>query len=385
MEISISVVNVIVKLDSRPQSIDNTLDSPAISRTHEGPASYERFCMHRQRKLDHLHICLDEDPQFRNLTTGFDRYRFIHQALPELNLDEIDLSCELLGKNLNSPLVVSCMTGGIEEAERINLNLATAAQQLGVAMGVGSVRAALVDPSLDHTYQVRRVAPDILLLANLGAVQLNYECDLEDCHRAVEMMEADALVLHLNPLQECLQPEGNTNFAELLKKIEQVCYQLPVPVVVKEVGWGISDRVADMLQDAGVAAIDVAGAGGTSWSAVERHRAPDDRADRIAEAFADWGIPTAESILMVRKAAPQLAVIGSGGIRTGLDVAKAIALGADAAGLATPLLGPATSGADKVVDRLEEVREELRICMLCLAAGDLGTLKGTPLLRRIEQ
>ena len=252
-------------------------------------------------------------------------------------------------------------------------------------MGVGSVRAALVDPSLVHTYQVRKAAPDILLLANLGAVQLNYECDVEDCHRAVEMIEADALVLHLNPLQECLQPEGNTNFAALLKKIEQVCYQVPVPVVVKEVGWGISDRAADMLQDAGVAAIDVAGAGGTSWSVVERHRAPDERADRIAEAFADWGIPTADSILMVRRAAPHLVVIGSGGIRTGLDVAKAIALGADAAGMATPLLGPATSGADDVVDRLEEVKEELRICMLCLAAGDLGTLKGTPLLRRVEQ
>jgi isopentenyl-diphosphate delta-isomerase len=341
--------------------------------------------MHKQRKLDHLRICLDEAPQFPHLSTGLERYRFVHQALPEIDLDSVSLSCQLLGKSLRAPLVVSCMTGGIEEAEQINLNLASAAQQMGVAMGVGSLRAALEDPSVAHTYQVRGVAPDILLLANLGAVQLNYEYDAEDCWRAVEMIDADALVLHLNPLQECLQPEGNTNFASLLEKIELVCFHAPVPVVVKEVGWGISTRVAEMLKGAGVAAIDVAGSGGTSWSVVERRRAVDEKGGRIAEAFADWGIPTADSILMVRQGAPGVKIIGSGGIRTGIDVAKVLALGAEAAGIATPLLAPATVGTDAVAARLEEIIEELRIAMFCVGAGDLGTLRDSPFLQRIDQ
>ena len=341
--------------------------------------------MHQQRKLDHLRICLDEDPQFPHLSTGLERYRFIHQALPEIDLDSVLLSCELLGKSLRAPLVMSCMTGGTDEAKHINMNLASAAQRMGVGMGVGSLRAALEDPSIAHTYQVRRVAPDILLMANLGAVQLNYEYDAEHCWRAVEMIQADALVLHLNPLQECLQPEGNTNFAALLEKIEQVCLHAPVPVVVKEVGWGISTRVAEMLKKAGVAAIDVAGSGGTSWSVVERHRAPDEKSASIAEAFADWGIPTADSILMARRAAPDVKIIGSGGIRTGIDVAKVIALGADGAGIATPLLAPAAVSADAVAAKLEEIIEELRIAMFCVGARDLRTLTDTPLLQRIDR
>jgi isopentenyl-diphosphate delta-isomerase len=340
--------------------------------------------MHQQRKLDHLRICLDKDAQFPNLSTGLEGYRFVHQALPEINLDAILLPCELLGKKLRAPLLVSSMTGGTDEAEHINLNLAQAAQRLGIAMGVGSLRAALEDPSLARTYQVRGVAPDTLLLANLGAVQLNHGYDAEDCLRAVEMIQADALVLHLNPLQECLQPEGDTDFSNLIKRIEQVCFHVPVPVVVKEVGCGISSRVAEMLHAAGVAAIDVAGAGGTSWSAVERHRAPNAKADNIAGAFADWGIPTADSILMVRRAAPRVSIIGSGGIRTGIDVAKVIALGAHAAGIAAPLLGPATVGADEVVGVLEEIIDELRIAMFCIGAADLGALRDTPLLRRID-
>ena len=341
--------------------------------------------MHQQRKLEHLRICLDKNPQFDNLTTGLERYRFVHQALPEIDLDAVSLSCELLGKSLRVPLLISSMTGGTDEAEQINLSLARAAQELGVAMGVGSVRAVLEDASLEHTYQVRRVAPYILLLANLGAVQLNYEYDVEDCAEAVGMIQADALALHLNSLQECLQEGGDTRFASLLKKIEQVCYHVEVPVVVKEVGWGISDRVAAMLQDAGVAAIDVAGAGGTSWSAVEKYRARDQKSGNVAEAFADWGIPTADSIVMVRRAAPRVSVIGSGGLRTGVDVAKAIALGAHAAGIAAPLLAPATIGPAAVADKLEEITEELRIAMFCVGASDLDALRDTPFLQRIDQ
>ncbi|MFN3929561.1 MAG: type 2 isopentenyl-diphosphate Delta-isomerase, partial [Thermoflexus sp.] len=222
-----------------------------------------------QRKADHIRINLEEDVSFGQLTTGFERLRFVHRALPELDLQEVDLSTTFFGKTLKAPLLISSMTGGTEEAGRINRNLAEAAQARGIAMGLGSMRAALERPELLPTFQVRRYAPDILLFANLGAVQLNYGYTVDHCRRAVELVKADALILHLNPLQEALQPEGDTNFAGLLRKIEAVCKALPVPVVVKEVGWGISEEVARLLADAGVAAIDVAGAGGTSWSQVE--------------------------------------------------------------------------------------------------------------------
>jgi isopentenyl-diphosphate delta-isomerase len=341
--------------------------------------------MHQQRKRDHLRICLEEDVQFPNLTTGLEHYHFIHQALPEIDLADVQLSSKLLGKDPSAPLIISSMTGGTKEAERINLNLAQAAQEMGVAMGVGSLRAALEDPSLADTYQVRRVAPDILLLANLGAVQLNYGYGPEECLKAVELIQADALILHLNPLQECLQPDGNTNFSTLLPKIEEVCHHLSVPLVIKEVGWGISKRVAEMLHKAGVAAIDVAGRGGTSWSAVERYRALDDKMVNIAQSFADWGIPTIESIQMVRQGAPGMTVIASGGIRTGVDVAKAIALGAHAAGIATPFLEAANIDPQAVVDKLEEIIEQLRIAMFCIGASDLEALRNTPLLQRSDR
>ncbi len=335
--------------------------------------------MHNQRKSEHLHILLKEDVRFRNLTTGLERYHFVHQALPEINRDHIDLSTTLLGKRLSAPVIISSMTGGTEEAETINKNLALAAQTHGLGMGVGSQRAALEEPGLAHTYQVRAVAPDILLLANLGAVQLNYGYGVEHCQRAVEMIEADGLILHLNPLQEALQPEGNTDFSGLLTKIEQVCRELSVPLIVKEVGWGISEEVARRLAGAGVAAIDVAGTGGTSWSEVEMHRVVSESSRRIAAAFADWGISTAESIQMVRRAAPGVTLIASGGIRTGVQAAKAIALGADAVALATPFLKPATVSPEAVGEKIREILEELRTAMFCVGAGNLQELKSAPL------
>ncbi len=341
--------------------------------------------MHQERKLEHLRICLDKAPQSSRLTSGLEQYRFLHQALPEIDLQDVSTSCTLLGKSLTAPLIISSMTGGTAQAEHINLNLAVAAQEIGVAMGVGSLRAALEEPEVAHTYQVRGVAPDILLFANLGAVQLNSGYGVEDCLRAVEMIDADALILHLNPLQECLQHGGNTNFGSLLTKIEEVCHHLAVPVVVKEVGWGISSRVAELLRDAGIAALDVAGAGGTSWSAVEEQRSPDEITSKVAQAFAEWGIPTADSIVMVQEAAPEMTVIASGGIRTGIDVAKAIALGARAAGLATPFLTPATEGGAAVVTKLEEIIEELRIAMFCVAAQNLDSLRHTSLLQRVDR
>lgn len=330
------------------------------------------------RKLDHVRINLEEDVQGRGITTGFERYRFVHQALPELNLAEIDLSTSLLGKTLHAPLIISSMTGGAESLERINLTLAEAAQFTGVGMGVGSQRAAIKDPSLAYTYQVRRVAPDILLLANLGAIQLNYGYTVDECRRAVDMIEADALILHLNVLQESVQPEGDTNWRGLLARIAEVCRQLEVPVIGKEVGWGISEQVARQLAEAGVAAIDVAGAGGTSWSEVERHRAPTEFLQRVAGAFIDWGIPTAESIQMARRGAPELPIIASGGLRDGIDAAKAIALGATATAMASPYLKRAVEGVEAVVEEIEIISQQLRVTMMCVGAENIAALQYTP-------
>ncbi|MDX1415820.1 MAG: type 2 isopentenyl-diphosphate Delta-isomerase, partial [Candidatus Promineifilaceae bacterium] len=249
-----------------------------------------------QRKADHIRINLEEDVSFRTLTTGLENLFFLHQALPEIDLAQVDTSTELFGKPLRTPLLISSMTGGTAEARAINRTLAEAAETVGMAMGLGSMRAAIEDETLANTYHVRDVAPTIPLFANLGAVQLNYGYSLAECQRAVDLIEADALILHLNALQEAVQPEGDGNFSGLLSKIESVCRHLPVPIIAKEVGWGFAQETARQLADAGIAAIDVAGAGGTSWSQVEMYRAPTARHARIAGAFIDWGIPTAVSI-----------------------------------------------------------------------------------------
>lgn len=342
--------------------------------------------IHERRKADHIRINLEEDVAFKQLTTGLEDYLFLHQALPELDLDAVDTSLSLFGKELQRPLLISSMTGGTEKARAINRVLAAAAQETGMAMGLGSQRAAIEDPSLVATYQVRDVAPDILLFANLGAVQLNYTYGVDECRRAVEMIAADALILHLNALQEAVQPEGDGNFAGLLHKIEQVCRQLPVPVIAKEVGWGFSAQAARQLASAGVAAIDVAGAGGTSWSQVEMHRAPTSRHARVAGAFIDWGIPTAVSIQLVRRAAPDLTVFASGGIRDGIDVAKAIALGATVGGLAGDFLrAAAEGGVAGVVELAATLTDEIRVAMFCAGAGDLAALSQTRLYRGFDE
>lgn len=332
------------------------------------------------RKADHIRINLEEDVR-STLTTGLENYRFIHEALPELDLESIDLSQTLFGRKVKLPLLVSSMTGGTAEAGQLNRVLAEAAQQCGIAMGVGSQRAALEDDRLAETFRVRRYAPDILLLANLGAVQLNYGYSIDHYRRAVEMIEADALILHLNPLQEAVQPEGDTRFAGLVDKIAAVCRALPVPVIAKEVGWGISEKAARMLAEAGVAAVDVAGAGGTSWSQVEMYRVQDESLARVAAAFRDWGIPTAESIEMVRRAAPGVKVIASGGLRSGVDIAKCIALGACLGGMAGPFLKAAARSLDETLQTAAEIHRELRICMFAAGAGSLEALQQTPLIR----
>lgn len=330
---------------------------------------------HARRKSDHIRINLEEDVAFPRLTTGLEHYRFIHQALPELDLHAVDTGLTVLGKHLAAPLLISSMTGGAAEAARINLTLAEAAQAAGIAMGLGSQRAAIEEPEQAYTFQVRSVAPDILLFANLGAVQLNKGYTVDHCRRAVEMIDADALILHLNPLQEAVQADGDHDWSGLLPKIAQVCRRLEKPVVVKEVGWGISAQVARQLAAAGVAAIDVAGSGGTSWTEVEYHRAAAGRLQRLARAFADWGIPTAESLRLVRQATPHLPVFASGGLRGGIDLAKCVALGADLGGMAGPFLKAAVQGVAATAAEIANVVAEMRVAMFAAGAGDVHTLR----------
>lgn len=325
------------------------------------------------RKSDHIRINLEENVS-SGLTTGLESYRFIHQALPEINLEDVSLELDLFGKRLKAPVLISSMTGGTSQAGVLNHRLAEAAQECGIAMGLGSQRAAIEQPDLAETYRVRDIAPDVLLFANLGAVQLNYSYGVDECRRAIEMIEADALILHLNALQEAVQPEGDTLFAGLLGKIEAVCKALPVPVIAKEVGWGFSETNARQLADAGVQAIDVAGAGGTSWTQVEMHRAQNESQARLAAAFLEWGIPTAEAILNVRRASPQLTIFASGGLRTGIDIAKCIALGATLGGMAGPFLKAANHSVEETIQTIREITSEIRVCMFASGAADLKAL-----------
>jgi isopentenyl-diphosphate delta-isomerase len=331
-----------------------------------------------ERKADHIRINLEEDVR-SGLKTGLDRLRFNHNPIPELNLSEVDASQLFLKKPLAAPILISSMTGGTDEAAEINRKLAEAAQATGVAMGLGSQRAAIEDPRLAPSFQVRAKAPDILLIANLGAVQLNYGYTIDHCLRAVEMIEADALFLHLNALQEALQPEGDVNFSGLLKKIETVCRKLEVPVIAKEVGWGIPGSAARSLVDAGVRAIDVAGAGGTSWSQVEMHRARNPRQAALAARFIDWGIPTVDAIVEVRATLPAVPLIASGGLRRGLDIAKCLALGANVGGMASPFLKAAATSVEAVVEAIELAADEIRIAMFATGSKTLSDLQETPL------
>ena len=335
------------------------------------------------RKADHLRICLDEDVQFHANTNGLERYRFTHCCLPELNRSEIDITTTFLGKSLGAPLLISSMTGGTEQAKTINFRLAEVAQHYKLAMGVGSQRVAVENPQVAGTFAVRSHAPDILLFANLGAVQLNYSYGLDQCLRVIDLLEADALILHLNPLQECIQPKGDTNFRGLIDKIHILCSKLPVPVIVKEVGNGISAAIAQKLIDAGVTAIDVAGAGGTSWAKVESERALNAHQRRLGLTFADWGLPTAECITSIRAVAPEIPLIASGGLRNGLDVAKAIALGADIAGLAWPFLQAAAESVDAVDALVQLLIAEITTVLFCTGNATLYQLKHSDALQKL--
>ena len=338
----------------------------------------------QSRKADHIRICLEEDVQFQQTTNGLERYRFTHCCLPELDRNDIDISTTFLGKHLLAPLLISSMTGGTEQAGIINQRLAEVAQHYKIAMGVGSQRVAVEKPQVAATFAIRKYAPDVLLFANVGAVQLNYKYGLDQCLQIIDMLEADALILHINPLQEFIQPRGDTNFRGLLDKISNLCSQLTVPVIAKEVGNGISAAIAEKLIAAGVTAIDVAGAGGTSWAKVEGERAENTLQRRLGNTFADWGLPTAECITSIRAIAPNIPLIASGGLRHGLDVAKAIALGADIAGLAMPFLQAAVVSEAALHDLAEVLIAEITTVLFCTGNATLHQLKHSGSLQHIQ-
>jgi len=334
----------------------------------------------QRRKTDQLRINLEEDI-LSSLRTGLEKYHFRHCALPEINLDDIDTTVEFLGKRVAVPFLISSMVGGTEESYRINHLLASAANRYNLAMGLGSQRAGIEKESVMHTFKVRDIAPDILLFANLGAVQLNYGYTIQHCQRAVDAIGADALLLHLNPLQEALTENGDTHFAGLLSKIESICQLLKVPVIVKEVGWGISAEVAKKLVDAGVQAIDVAGAGGTSWSEVEKYRMKLPEHKEVAAAFKDWGIPTAECIQEIHDKFPELTIIASGGLKNGVDVAKCIALGACLGGIARQFLIAAAESEEALDRRISVYIQQFTIAMFACGAKNIHDLQDNKLVK----
>ncbi|MCX8170553.1 MAG: type 2 isopentenyl-diphosphate Delta-isomerase [Candidatus Bathyarchaeota archaeon] len=335
------------------------------------------------RKGDHIRICLERDVEAKKITTGFEDVFLLHKALPELNLNDVRTETVFLNHNFSAPIIVEGMTGGTEESMKINAAIAQAVEELGLGMGVGSQRAALEDPSLERTYRiVREKAPKAFMVSNIGAPQLTMENSISKVKRAVEMIEADALAIHLNPLQEVVQPEGEKIYAGIVDKIGLLAGSLNVPIIVKETGGGISAEVAKMLEDAGVACIDVAGAGGTSWAAVEYYRAVEQgfHLNRdLGLMLWDWGIPTVVSLVEVIQSV-KLPVIASGGIRSGLDVAKSIALGASLAGIAKPILIAASKGYEETKSALNSLITQLRSIMFLVGAASIEKLKRAPLV-----
>jgi len=336
-----------------------------------------------ERKNDHIRVCLEEDVKARKITPGFEDVFLIHRALPEINRAEINLATKVFNHKFSAPIIVEAITGGTEKAFKINAAIAQAVEELGLGMGVGSQRAALENPKLERTYSIaRKKAPNAFLIANIGGPQIIREYDLKRVKKAVEMINADALAIHLNPLQEAVQPEGETDYAGILEKIKEITDALEVPVIIKETGAGIAAEDAKKLKEAGVSGIDIAGAGGTSWAAVEYHRAKQ-RGDHFGQELGrdlwDWGIPTVVSLVEVAQTV-NLPVIASGGIRSGNDAAKALALGADLAGFAFPILGPALRSSKEVERKLSLMMHQLRTVMFLVGADSIERLKVSPLV-----
>ncbi|WP_284140875.1 MULTISPECIES: type 2 isopentenyl-diphosphate Delta-isomerase [unclassified Virgibacillus] len=330
-----------------------------------------------RRKTEHIRLCLNDQVEGINKSTGLEGIAFIHNALPEINFNDIQLGTSFLNKKISAPFLVSSMTGGSKLATDINQNLARAAEEKGWAIALGSTRALLESDAHQDSFLIRKQAPTVPLIANLGAVQLNYGYGVEEAQRIVDQTEADSLVLHLNSLQEVIQDEGDLNFDSLLPKIEQLCKHVSVPIGAKEVGFGIDGTVAEKLYNAGVAYIDVAGAGGTSWSQVEKLRSQDPLRKAAAEAFNNWGIPTKDCIVSVKSKLGNVPIVASGGMKTGVDAAKAITIGADVIGYARQLLQAATESTEAVIQAMDQIELELKITMFGIGAKTLTDLKNT--------
>lgn len=333
------------------------------------------------RKAEHLDIVLSRGVRTQGKSAGFDLIDFEHCALPELDLDAIDLASTFLGRALKAPILISSMTGGPQGSASINLAIAQAAGRLGIGFAVGSQRIALESAAMaGFDRQLRDAAGPVPILANFGAAQLRRWNVPEMARRAVDMIDADGLIIHLNPLQEAVQEGGDRDWSGLLGRIEALARAAPKPVIVKEVGSGISGALARRLWDAGVSVLDVAGAGGTNWAAVEAERAQSPRARAVADAFRGWGIPTAEALRQVSAACPQAVIIASGGIRDGVDAAKALALGAALVGQAAGVLPAALAGADAVAEHMAILIEQLRVACFCTGSEDLSALRRARLL-----
>ena len=331
-----------------------------------------------KRKADHIKICLEQKAQARKATSGFEDIQLVHRALPEVDREKIDLSASFLGKKFSAPLIVGAMTGGTDEATTINASIAEAVEKLGLAMGVGSQRAAIEDQKLEKTYKIaRKKAPNAFLIANIGGVQLVNGYGLKEVKKAVEMIAADAVAIHLNALQEAVQPEGQTSFKGVLGKIAEIAGEIDLPVIVKETGCGMSTEDAKALEAAGVKAIDVGGVGGTSFAAVEYFRSTNDK--EIDEVFWDWGIPTAVSLIETTQTV-KIPVVASGGIRSGVEVAKSLALNANLASLSQPVLEAAVKGAKKTEKLLSCLIDELRDVMFLVGVENLEVLAKVPVV-----
>jgi len=326
-----------------------------------------------ERKIEHIRA-IEQDAGIERNGAHFDRIRLRHRALPELDLATVDPSTTFLGKRLSFPLLISSMTGGDHELlRRINRNLAEAAERCQVALAVGSQRVMFTQPEARASFELRQYAPSTLLIGNVGAVQLNYGFGLQHCEEAVACLDADALYLHLNPLQEAIQPEGDTNFAGLGDRIGELVAGLSVPLILKEVGCGLAPEDIETGLARGVRLFDLAGSGGTSWSRIEYHRRGDDE-DRAGLRFQDWGIPTPTALRLAQPYTDRAALIASGGLRDGIDMAKSVILGASLCGLAAPFLRPAMDSADAVVKVIEQLRRDFTIAMFLLGTPDIASL-----------
>jgi isopentenyl-diphosphate delta-isomerase len=336
-----------------------------------------------KRKGEHIKICLEKNVMAREVTSGFEDIKFVHRALPEIQKKDIDTSIVIFNHRFAAPLIVGALTGGTTEAEEINANIAEAVEELKLGMGVGSQRIAIEKPSLSKTFAItRQKAPTAFLLANLGAPQLVKGYGIREARKAVKMIDANALVIHLNPLQETIQPEGETNYRGVIKKIREIAQNLEVPVIIKETGAGIAKEEAKKLVAAGVKGIDISGVGGTSFAAVEYYRAEGAQnkfQQKLGENFWDWGIPTAAAIVEVSKTV-QIPVIASGGIRNGIHIAKALALGASLTSVSTPILRSAVKGAEEVKETLSFFIKELKNTMFLVGVSSIKELKDAPVL-----